>query len=90
MKEDCSANRLNSGAADGVQLEENSREEEVEVLCVGAVKGGSSSVLNMACELCDDCFEMTRTEMLQSKHLSLVGPLSHTHEKTLRVCNRAK
>ena len=44
------------------------------MLSAGAVKGGPSCVLNMACELCDDCFKMTRAEMLQSKHLSLVRP----------------
>ena len=37
------------------QLEGNSRDEEVDVLCASAVKCGSSSVLNMACELCEDC-----------------------------------
>ena len=36
-----------------VQLEGNSREEEVDLLCASAVKGGSSSVLNMACERCE-------------------------------------
>ena len=51
-----------------------SGEEEIDVFCEGAVQGGPSSVLNLACEHCDNCFKMTRTEMLQSKHLSLVGP----------------
>ena len=88
MKRDCRGNRLNSGVAEGVQYEGNIWEDEVEVPYVGTVKGGSSCVLNMACELCDACFKMTRTEMLQSKHLSLVGPLSHTHDKNL--CKRAR
>ena len=44
---DCTANRPNSGVANGVQVEGNSREN----FSRGAVKGGSSAVLNMACEL---------------------------------------
>ena len=74
VRGDWSANRPISGAADGVQFEANSWEEEVEVLCVGAVKSGPSSALNMACELCDDWSKMARTEILQSKHSSLVKP----------------
>ena len=50
------------------------------------MKGGSRSVLNMACERCEDFFKMTRTEMLQSKHLiESRQTLSHTHEKNARV-----
>ena len=54
---ECSANRPNSGVAVGVQFGGNNREEEVVVLCV-AVKSGSSSVLNMACEM-SDCLKET-------------------------------
>ena len=58
-----------------VQVEGNSREEEVDVLCAGAVKGGSSSVLNTACQLCVKFLvKMTSTD---------------AHEKITRVCMRA-
>ena len=60
------------------------------MLCVGAVKGGSNSVLNMACELCDDCLKMTRTEIAAIQTLESRQTLSHTHEKNLRVCKRAR
>ena len=82
MRGACSAKRPNSGVAVGVQFEGNSKEEEVAVLYVGAVKDGSRSVPNMTCERCEDFFKMTRTEMLQSKHLiESRQTLSHTHEK---------
>ena len=73
-----------------LQLESNlkgSKEEEVEGFCVGAVASASSGALNVACELCEDCFKMTRTEMRQTEHLHLEP---HTHEKNLRVCKRAR
>ena len=73
MKGDCSANRPNSGVAVGVQFEGNNKEEVVEGFCVGAVETAvgyaSSTALEMACELCEDCFQMTRAGMLQSKSL---------------------
>ena len=44
---DRSANRPKNGVAVGVQFAGGkSKEEEVDVLCVRAVKGGSSRVLN--------------------------------------------
>ena len=50
VRKDFSANRPSSGVTLGVQFEGNSGEEEVDVLCGGAVNGGSSRVRNMACE----------------------------------------
>ena len=85
MRGDCSANWPNSEVAVGVQFEENSREEEVGVLCDGAVNGGSGSVQNMACERCQCFLKMTRTEMMQYKHLSLVRPRVTRTRKNLRV-----
>ena len=56
--------------------EGSSKEEVVEGFCVGAVecavKDASSSVLNRACEMDESCFKVTRTELHQTKHFSLV------------------
>ena len=85
MRGACSANRTNSGVAVGVQFEGNSSEEEVNVLCEGAVNGGSSGVRNVACEFCKFCFldDTHRNAAIQT--LELCQALSHTHEKKLRV-----
>ena len=90
MKRDCSASRPNSVAAVGVQFEGNSPEEAADVLWVGAVKGGSRNVVNIACELCEDCFldDSHRNAAIQTSEPRRT--LSHAHEKHLRVCKRAR
>ena len=46
----------NSGVAIGVQFERNSSEDQIHVLCEGAVSGGSSNVRNMAWERGESSF----------------------------------
>ena len=61
VREDNSANRPNSGTAVGVQLKGT----------VGMEKRKCSvhaSALIMACEMCDDCFKMTRTAIRFEPH----------------------
>ena len=62
----------------GVQFERNNSEEEVDVLCESAVNSGSSGVRNMA-RVCFFFF-MTRTEMLQFKHLSVRPGATRTRQ----------
>ena len=56
VRRDCSPNRPISGVAVGVQFEGYSCEEEVDVLCEGAVNGGPSTVRNTVCERCENYF----------------------------------
>ena len=59
MSGDCSAKRPNKSPVCGVevgQCERNNREDEVGVLSVGEVSGGSSNVRNMTCARDDDDF----------------------------------
>ena len=69
----------------GVQFERNSRREEVDVLCEGAVNGGPSSVLNMACERCEDSFKDDEHRNAALQTLESRQTLSHAHERDLRV-----
>ena len=77
-----------SGVAVGVQFEGSSREEEV-VCSAGSVTGGSCSVLNMACELCENSFEddAHRNETIQTRESRQT--LSHAHEKNC-VCSSVR
>ena len=51
------------------------------MLCEGAVNGGSSSVLNMACELCEDSFQDDAHRNAAIQRLESCETLSHAHDK---------
>ena len=85
VRGDCSAIRPNSESQLESILKETVGEKKSMSLCEGAVNGGPSSVLNMACERREDSFKDDEHRNAALQTLESRQTLSHAHERGLRV-----